>query len=59
MRTYRKSSPRNGLFKRKADIVRTNAAAIATKASGLFFATLRTASKPSSAQTSAKSRIKP
>jgi hypothetical protein len=33
-------------------------AAIATKASGLFFATLRTASKPSSAQTSAKSRIK-
>jgi hypothetical protein len=26
--------------------------------SGLFFATLRTASKPSSAQTSAKSRIK-
>ena len=34
-------------------------AAIATKASGLFFATLRTASKPSSAQTSAKSRIKP
>ena len=34
-------------------------AEIATKASGLFFATLRTASKPSSAQTSAKSRIKP
>jgi hypothetical protein len=34
-------------------------AAIATKASGLFFATLQTASKPSSAQTSAKSRIKP
>ena len=34
-------------------------AAIATKLSGLLRATLRTASNPSSCQTSAKSRIKP
>ena len=52
-------SGRPGQYCRLANALGQMRAAIATKASGLFFATLRTASKPSSAQTSAKSRIKP
>ena len=56
---FQAHSPRNGLFKRKPDIVGTNASRDRHKGLRTFFATLRTASKPSSAQTSAKSRIKP
>ena len=53
------SSPRNGLFKREPDIVGANASGDRHQGLRTLLRYLANGSKPSSAQTSAKSRMKP